>query len=93
MRGKGAGYAAVIAALLLATRSFAAAHGITYPSIIDVDTGAVRLAFAGKMSPTATPTTIVLDKQGRIAARVLGELDSSAILNQLVNALQTEGNK
>jgi peroxiredoxin len=75
------------------SRSFAAAHGITYPSIIDVDSGAVRLAFAGKMSPTNTPTTIVLDKQGRIAARVLGELDSSAILNQLVNALQTEGNK
>ena len=43
------------------------------------------------MSPTATPTTIVLDKQGRIAARVLGELDSASILKQLVKDLLVEG--
>ncbi len=75
------------------SRSFAAAHGVTYPSIIDVNSGAVRLAFAGKMSPTATPTTIVLDKKGRIAARVLGELDSSSILDQLVKDLVAEGSQ
>ncbi|WP_349903537.1 TlpA disulfide reductase family protein [Parafrigoribacterium humi] len=75
------------------SRAFAAAHGVTYPSIIDVDSGAVRLAFAGKMSPTATPTTIVLDQKGRIAARVLGELESSSLLNQLVNDLLAEGAK
>lgn len=75
------------------SRSFAASYGITYPSIVDVDSGAVRLSFAGKMSPTNTPTTIVLDKQGRIAARVLGELDSSSILNQLVNDLLAEGSE
>jgi peroxiredoxin len=73
------------------SRSFAAAHGVTYPSIIDVDSGSVRLAFAGTMSPTATPTTIVLDKRGRIAARVLGELDSASILKQLVKDLLVEG--
>jgi peroxiredoxin len=75
------------------SRSFAAAHGITYPSIIDVDSGTTRLAFAGTMAPTATPTTIVLDKQGRIAARVLGELDSASILKQLVKDLLAEGNQ
>jgi peroxiredoxin len=75
------------------SRTFAAAHGLTYPSIIDVNSGAVRLAFAGKMAPTNTPTTIVLDQQGRIAARVLGELDSASILNQLVNDLLAEGAK
>jgi peroxiredoxin len=75
------------------SRSFAAAHGITYPSIIDVDSGTTRLAFAGRMAPTATPTTIVLDKQGRIAARVLGELDSASILKQLVKDLLAEGNQ
>jgi peroxiredoxin len=75
------------------SRSFASAHGITYPSIIDVDSGTTRLAFAGRMAPTATPTTIVLDKQGRIAARVLGELDSASILKQLVKDLLAEGNQ
>ncbi|MEO6944769.1 MAG: TlpA disulfide reductase family protein [Lacisediminihabitans sp.] len=73
------------------SRSFAASHGITYPSIIDVDSGTTRLAFAGRMAPTATPTTLVLDTQGRIAARVLGELDSASILKQLVKDLLTEG--
>ena len=73
------------------SRSFAATHGITYPSIIDVDSGTARLAFAGKMAPMATPTTVVLDKQGRIAARVLGELDSASILKQLVQDLLAEG--
>src|SRR6185312_688564 len=73
------------------SRSFAAAHGVTYPSIIDVDSGSVRLAFAGTMSPTATPTTTVLDKRARIAERVLGELDSASILKQLVKDLLVEG--
>ena len=75
------------------SRAFAASHGVTYPSIIDVNSGAVRLAFAGKMSPTATPTTIVLDQKGRIAARVLGELESSSLLDQLVTDLLAEGAK
>lgn len=73
------------------SRSFASAHGITYPSIIDVDSGTTRLAFAGTMAPTATPTTLVLDKRGRVAARVLGELDSASILKQLVKDVLAEG--
>ncbi|MHB1170984.1 MAG: TlpA family protein disulfide reductase [Lacisediminihabitans sp.] len=74
------------------SRAFAATHSVTYPSVIDVDSGSVRLAFAGNMAPSETPTTIVLDKQGRVAARVRGELDSAAILKQLVTDVLAEGN-
>jgi peroxiredoxin len=73
------------------SRAFSVSHDITYPSIVDADSGSVRLAFAGKMAPSATPTTMVLDTKGRIAARVLSELDSPAILEQLVDDVVAEG--
>ena len=37
-------------------------------------TGAVQLAFAGPVPPAAVPTTLVLDPEGRVAARVSGQL-------------------
>ena len=42
---------------------FEETYGITYPSILDVESGAVQLAFAGPVPPAAVPTTIVLDKR------------------------------
>jgi len=45
--------------------SFEKTYKITYPSVMDVDSGAARIAFAGAVAPTATPTTFVLDAKGR----------------------------
>lgn len=59
-------------------------YGVTYPSIIDVNTGDAKLAFAEVTSIQATPTTLVLDKQGRVAARVIGPIGSASILETLV---------
>jgi peroxiredoxin len=70
--------------------AFAKKHKITFPSIIDVDSGSTRLAFAGRFAPNATPTTIVLDQKGRVAARVSGPIDSPAILKQLVSNVLAE---
>lgn len=64
--------------------SFAKSYGVTYPSIIDVDSGAAKLAFANATPIQATPTTLVLDKQGRVAARIIGQLDGPSILSTLV---------
>lgn len=64
--------------------SFEEKYSVTYPSIIDADTGSVQLAFAGRVPPNAVPTTLVLDKQGRVAARILGQLASPSILETLV---------
>jgi thiol-disulfide isomerase/thioredoxin len=58
--------------------------GVTYPSLIDVDTAEAKLAFAAATSIQATPTTLVLDKQGRVAARIIGPVDSPSILSTLV---------
>ncbi|KQQ92978.1 alkyl hydroperoxide reductase [Leifsonia sp. Leaf325] len=65
-------------------QAFDEKYGVTYPSIMDLESGAVQLAFAGKVPANAVPTTLVLDKQGRVAARILGQLQSTSILETLV---------
>ena len=64
--------------------AFAEEYGVTYPSLMAAQDGAVKLAFADKTPINATPTTLVLDKQGRVAARIIGQLESASILQTLV---------
>lgn len=64
--------------------SFEKAHQVTYPSVLDVDSGTARLAFHGAVSASTVPVTFVLDSKGRIAARILGELQSKSLLNTLI---------
>ncbi|SFI46699.1 MULTISPECIES: TlpA family protein disulfide reductase [Microbacterium] len=59
--------------------------GVTYPSILDATTGAVQSAFAGKAAPGAVPTTIVLDRTGRMAARIIGQLPTRTTLASLID--------
>lgn len=65
-------------------KAFSEEYGVTYPSLIDVDTAEAKLAFAAAVPIQATPTTLVLDKQGRVAARIIGPIDSPSILSTLV---------
>jgi thiol-disulfide isomerase/thioredoxin len=64
--------------------AFERSFGITYPSVIDATDAKVQLALAGQRGPNATPTTIVLDQKGRVAARVLGEINRS-VLDTLIS--------
>lgn len=64
--------------------SFAQNYGVTYPSIIDVDDKKATAAFAQVVPLSATPVTVVLDPQGRVSARVVGELADASILTALV---------
>lgn len=70
--------------------SFAKDNGVTYPSVIDVNDGKVKLAFAQVTPIQATPTTLVIDRAGRVAARVIGQLDSASILATLVEDVLEE---
>lgn len=70
--------------------AFAEEYGITYPSLIDVDTAEAKLAFSKVVPIAATPTTLVLDKQGRVAARIIGPIDGTSILSTLVKDALTE---
>jgi thiol-disulfide isomerase/thioredoxin len=58
--------------------AFAKKAGMTYPSLSDEESGGVLiLALQGK-APTV-PTTLVLDRAGRIAARVNGPVSASTL--------------
>ena len=62
---------------------------IDWPSIMDSQSGSVLLAFSGVVSPQAVPTTIVIDKQGRVAARILGKFEKS-ILDAMISRVVAE---
>jgi thiol-disulfide isomerase/thioredoxin len=72
-------------------RPFEEDYGITYPSILDVDEGLVQFAFAGKVPAAAVPTTLVLDQEGRVAARILGQIEDESILDSIVRDVVAEG--
>ena len=56
---------------------------ITWPSIVDAQSGSALLAFTGIVTPQAVPTTIVIGKDGKVTSRILGRADKS-ILNALI---------
>lgn len=60
-------------------QAFDRAFGMSYPSIIDNNTGSVVLSFTSVVSPQAVPTTLVIDKKGRVAARILGRLEKGTL--------------
>jgi peroxiredoxin len=59
-------------------KAFARAFSVPYPSIQDTD-GAAIAALQGVVPVNATPTTVVLDREGRIYARILGAVDPSTL--------------
>ncbi len=63
--------------------------GITFPSVLDAQSGEGSLAFTGVVSPQAVPTTLVIDKEGKVASRILGRIDAS-ILRTLIESVVSE---
>ncbi len=61
-----------------AARAHQRRFGVTYPSIDDQG-GRALLAFRGTLSPSAIPSTLVLDRRGRVAARVIGEVNATTL--------------
>jgi thiol-disulfide isomerase/thioredoxin len=62
-----------------AALSFVRDYHIPYPSIYDED-GSVLLGFHGVLSPSSLPSTLVIDASGRVAARVLGRVDTATLV-------------
>lgn len=69
-----------------AAEAFEKSFNLSYPSFNDKD-GAVLLSVAGIVPPGAVPTTLVLDKQGRVAARVLGEVQRGTLKSLIASAV------
>lgn len=63
--------------------------GIEFPSVMDQLSGTVSVAFTGVVSAAAVPTTLVIDREGKISARILGRIDAG-ILSTLIETVLSE---
>ena len=70
--------------------AFAETYGVTYPSALAARDGDLKLAFADATSISAVPTTLVLDQQGRVAARIIGIVSSASILEAMIKTVLKE---
>jgi peroxiredoxin len=61
-----------------AAQAFERTFSVPYPSVADAD-GTAIAALQGAVPLQAVPTTVVLDREGRVAARVLGLADASTL--------------
>jgi len=61
-----------------AATGFEEEYGITWPSLYDPDS-LLLLALAGDVPANAVPATLVLDEQGRVAARMLSRVDRATL--------------
>lgn len=71
-----------------AAQAFERTFEIPYPSIADTDGTAVA-ALQGRVPVEAVPTTVVLDRQGRVSGRILGLADPT-ILRGLIDDVLAE---
>lgn len=60
-------------------KAFVRANEITYPSIFN-PTGDKLLSYSGSLPPSAIPSTLVIDAEGRLAVRVLGTISERTLV-------------
>ncbi len=60
--------------------AFVRVNKITYPSIFDRD-GKLLLNFASILPPSAIPSTMVIDQNGRLAVRILGPITKITLVD------------
>ncbi len=72
-----------------AADGFVNRFAVTYPSVVDTD-GSRQLLFHETLPPAAIPSTIVIDRLGRVAGRAIGEVDRSRLLGMIEPILAEE---
>lgn len=73
----------------LAAQRFVETMGLTFPSVQDTD-GRLQLLFSDSLPPQAIPSTLVIDRDGKVAARILGKV-SAATLRGVID--EVDGSK
>ena len=69
-----------------AAQAFQRTYGITYPSLYDENSDYL-LALRGVVSANAIPSTVVLDPQGRVAARFSGKITKTTLVDVVHDVL------
>lgn len=70
----------------VAAAAFQRTFGIGYPSVNDPG-DEVALAFRGTLPPAGIPSTLVIDQNGRLAARVVGEVSYAGLKTLIAKVL------
>ncbi len=71
-------------------RAFVRTFDIPYPSIYD-QRGSTLLAFRGTLTPNSIPSTVIVDRQGRVAASVLGEITRTTLYDLVEEVDRADG--
>lgn len=67
-------------------QAFVRRFGLLYPTLID---DSILIGFGSSLPANAIPTTVVIDKFGKVAGRILGEV-TVATLSQLIEKVRAE---
>lgn len=67
-------------------KAFYENFNLTYPTFID---DSILIGFKGSLIPNAIPTTLIIDKQGKVAVRISGEV-TVAILKKMLEKVITD---
>ncbi len=70
----------------VAARAFQKRFNLPYPTLVD---DSVLLGFRDSLSANAIPSTLVIDKKGRVAARISGQI-TVASLSDLIEKIHAE---
>lgn len=69
-----------------AAQAFAAEFDMPYPSIVDAD-GSLAASLPG-VPPRSLPVTVILDREGRVAARIIGATDPLELVSLTAEVLE-----
>ena len=71
--------------------AFERRYDITYPSIRTADSQEALLAFGSKLPPSAVPSTMIVDRKGQLAARVIGKTSYGTLSALVEDVLAEDG--
>jgi hypothetical protein len=60
---------------------------LTYPTFTD---DSILLGFGGSLIPNAIPTTLIIDKDGKVAVRISGEITVAGLKKMLDKVLAND---
>lgn len=67
--------------------AFKRSFKVPFPTVMDASSGSVLLSFTGIVTPSAVPTTLVIDATGRVSARILGVAEKATLKALIKSAL------
>jgi len=74
-----------------AARAFEDTYGISYPSINTATSSDALLAFGPSLPPSAVPSTMIVDTEGRLAARIIGPADYTTLTTLVTETAAESG--